>query len=188
MRDPRKNSAYASGMRGQEKPKVAQAHGKTMGQDVTGIKGGEHKQGPTKEIGDPDGVSHLDPVYRSGMRGLEKGNQKPAKGGANYGQEHEGKEGQSGGSSKSGPNTQVGNPDGEQSWAGGQSKGIKNGVGDAALAKKPAGAYKLGIPGNNTEQASQSRGPVTCAACGAVSNTEAPSSSLHKKKGAGQAV
>ena len=192
MRDPRKNSAYASGMRGQEKPKVASAHGGTWGQQKEGTKGGQNKQGPDTMVGDPDGVSHRDPVYRSGMRGLEKGKQKPASStasgtGANYGQTTSGSPQPAGNKQKA--DTFIGNPDGEPGWAGSKAKGVKNGVGDAAIRSKPAGAYKLGIPGNNTEQASQTKTPATCSNCGhPTSNTAHPTPSLTKKKGSGQAV
>lgn len=154
-RDPRKNSSFESGMRGRDKPKVSSAHGGTMGTESDSGAGGESKQGPNKVVGNPDGVSLNDSAYSSGMRGLEKGKQKPASGAANKFAE----EGSTmGGESKQGDNTIVGNPKGEQSWSS-ADRGPKKGVGDEHLRGAAEGAYKMGIPGNNTEEAAGHKAP-----------------------------
>jgi hypothetical protein len=66
-RDPRKNSAFDSGMRGREKPKVADTHGDTRVNDNAG---GESKQAAGKTVGNPGGEDLS--AYTSGMRGPEK--------------------------------------------------------------------------------------------------------------------
>src|SRR3954465_3954847 len=104
-RDPRKNAAYDSGMRGKDKPKVQAAHGGTA--PTQGSADGNSKQQPGGRIGDNTGVDLS--AYTSGMRGPEKPKQKPASGAANFGQE---KEGASGGENKQGPDTRIGHPDG----------------------------------------------------------------------------
>ena len=83
-RDPRKNSAFDSGMRGREKPKISEAHGQTMGSEAGSNMGGEKKQGPNAIVGDPDGVTQNDSAYSSGMRGAEKAKQKASLGRREY--------------------------------------------------------------------------------------------------------
>jgi hypothetical protein len=146
-RDPRKNSAFDSGMRGREKPKVQEAHGSTKVNDNAG---GENKQGAGKTIGTPGGVDLS--AYSSGMRGIEKPKQKSAADGATYGQ---GKEGAGGGENKQAPDTRVGNPDGHNDAA----RGKRHGVDEGGMRNAGSDAKKLGIPGNNTEEASQSAHP-----------------------------
>lgn len=187
-RDARKGAAYASGMRGREKPKVAEAHGSTKVPDnPTEDPVGNQKQEPGKSIGTPGGVSHTDSVYSSGMRGLESGKQKPAQqgrsggsGDAEYGQTDEGK---GGGENHQKPNTQIGNPDGDNT----AKRGAMSGVGDEHLRSAAKGAYKLGIPGNNTEQASQGE-PIGAEEDETHINVRIPKASLKKRQGAGQAV
>src|SRR5947209_6069291 len=109
-RDPRKNSSFDSGMRGREKPKIADSHGGTFAPG--GTTDGNSKQQAGGRIGDTTGVDLS--AYTSGMRGPEKPKQKRADpegsrpGSATYGQE---REGTLGGESKQGPNTMVGHPD-----------------------------------------------------------------------------
>lgn len=156
-RDPRSGSAFTSGMRGREKPKVQGAHGGTYGQEKEGSAGGESKQGPDKQVGNPDGVNLNDSAYSSGMRGMEKSKQKSASGGATWGQDKEGNPGT--GSNRQDPDTRVGNPDGEQSWSS-ADRGPKKGVADSHLQSTAVASHKLGIPGNNTEAASQKVAPI----------------------------
>lgn len=145
-RDPRKNSAFDSGMRGKDKPTIQGAHGGTYGQEKQGSGGGESKQGPSTQVGTPDGVDLS--AYTSGMRGPEKPKQKPASGAANKFAE----EGSTmGGENKQGPDTIVGQPKGHNDAGTGPRKGVN----DSQLRGTPSDAKKLGIPGNNTEAASQ---------------------------------
>lgn len=179
-RDPRKGAAFASGMRGREKPTIADSHGRTMGEEDTGTAGGEKKQVPMGHIGNPDGVDHTDPVYSSGMRGLETGKQKKAGGSAQYGQTTEGS---GGGENKQAPNTAVGNPDGDNTVKRGQTSGVA----DSHMQSTAKDAHKLGIPGNNTEQASQGE-PIGAEEDDTHINIRVPKASISKRKGAGQAV
>lgn len=153
-RDPRSGSAFTSGMRGREKPKVQGAHGGTYGQEKEGSGGGESKQGPDKQVGNPDGVNLNDSAYSSGMRGMEKAKQKSASGDATYGQTTEGSPGTN--SNRQSPDTQVGNPDGHND----AGRGPRKGVADSHLQSTAAASHKLGIPGNNTEAASQRVAPI----------------------------
>lgn len=185
-RDGKKNSAFASGMRGREKPKVSGSHGGTMGQEDSGSGGGENKQGPSTTVGNPDGVPHTDPVYSSGMRGLERGSQKPAAkdggtaGTATFGQA---RGSSSGGENHQQANTMIGNPDGTDT----SQRGARSGITDAHMQTTGPGAKEIGIPGNNTEQAAIGN------AIGAEEddthiNIRVPKKSITKKKGSGQAV
>jgi hypothetical protein len=140
-KDPRKRSAYDSGMRGNEKPKVS-GDGGGGNTKVNDNAGGESKQAAGKTIGTPGGVDLS--AYKSGMRGIEQPKQKSAKGGATYGQ---GNEGSGGGENKQGPNKHVGNPDGHSD----AKQGARKGVTDSHLQSAAKDAKKLGIPGNNTE-------------------------------------
>lgn len=164
-RDPRGNSAFSSGLRGREKPKVADAHGKTWGQEDEGKSeqvdgGGVTKQGPDRFVGNPDGVNLNDSAYSSGMRGMETAKQKSAGGdpggssGANMFAE-KGSPRQP--ENKQLPNSVVGQPSGEQSWSG-SDRGPKKGVGDEHLRGKASDAYELGNDGNavnSSEQAAE---------------------------------
>lgn len=153
-RDPRKNSAFASGLRGREKPAVSGAHGGTFGQESAGTTaGGESKQGPSTTVGNPDGVKLNDSAYSSGMRGMEKGNQKSASGDAT---KHVG--GSSGGESKQGPNTVVGQPKGHDDAGSGPRKGVN----DSHLRQTPSDAHALGAAGsaNSTENAAMNKAPI----------------------------
>ena len=187
-RDPRKGAAYASGMRGREKPKVAEAHGRTMGQeDSHAGADGNSKQGPGKVIGNPDGVSPNDSAYSSGMRGLETGKQKPAAraggtaGTATFGQARGSK---SGGESHQEANTMIGNPDGTDT----ARMEAPSGVSDAHIRGTAEEAYKLGIPGNNTEQAAQGGDPIGAEEDDTHINIRVPKSSITKRKGARQSA
>lgn len=146
-RDPRKGSAFDSGMRGREKPKIADAHGKTAA--PKGDSAGNEKQHAGGRIGDNTGVDLS--AYTSGMRGPEKPKQKPAAGAANYGQ---GSEGSAGGENRQAPDTQVGNPDGHND----AGTGKRAGVDAAGLRSAGSNAKELGV-GSNLEQASQSAEP-----------------------------
>lgn len=149
-RDPRGGSAFTSGMRGREKPKIAGSHGGTMGTEADSKAGGESKQGPNAVVGNPDGVGLS--AYSSGMRGSEKPTQKSASGSATYGQQ---REGSGGGENRQAPDTQVGKPDGHNDAATGERKGVT----DSHLQSTVNDAKKMGIEGNNTEQAATSVGP-----------------------------
>ena len=150
-RDPRSGSAFTSGMRGREKPKIAGTHGGTYGQEKEGSPGGESKQGPDKQVGNPDGVGLS--AYSSGMRSNEKPTQKSASGSATYGQQ---REGSGGGENRQGPDTQVGKPDGHNDAGTGQRKGVT----DGHLQSTANDAKKLGVPGNNTEDAAHQVAPI----------------------------
>lgn len=182
MRDARKGAAFASGMRGREKPKVADAHGSTKNPAPTENPLGNERQEPGKSIGAPGGVDHTDPVYSSGMRGLESGKQKKAGGSAQYGQTSEGK---GGGENKQGPDAFVGNPDGDNTA---KKSGPASGIGDEHLRSAAKGAYKMGIPGNNTEQAATGGEPIGAEEDDTHINIRVPKHSITKRKGAGQAV
>lgn len=75
-KDPRKQSAFESGMRGSQKPKIQSGNGRgeagTQGPD--GGAGSENRQQAGSTVGDSKGVG-LD-VYSSGIRGSEKPKQK----------------------------------------------------------------------------------------------------------------
>lgn len=149
-RDMRKNTAFSSGMRGQEKPKISE--GNVRGDAATsqpgGSKGGESMQGPHTKVGDPGGVDLS--AYSSGMRGAEKPKQKSAEAATMS-------TGNSGGSGSEmqGVNTSVGNPKGEDT-----SRRMGPSMGNDAAQQRVAGAEKLGIPGNNTEAATSQDAPM----------------------------
>jgi len=153
-RDPRGNSAFDSGMRGREKPKVKDAHGGTYGQEKEGHSQGTDgttKQGPDAYVGNPDGVNLNDSAYSSGMRGMEKPKQKAASGEANK-QPEEGST--MGGESKQGPNTIVGHPTGHND----AEKGARRGTNDGTARSAASDAYGLGNDGNavnSSEQAAE---------------------------------
>lgn len=73
MRDPRKNSAFDSGMRGREKPSSGGNAGERAyeggGSPKVGNGPGEQVQGPGRQVGDAQGDGA---VFSSGMRGAEK--------------------------------------------------------------------------------------------------------------------
>lgn len=133
-RDPRKNSAFDSGLRGREKPKASSG-------------GGESKQGPNSTVGTPDGAS-VD-AFSSGMRG----SQKPASGAAT---QHV--EGTPGGENKQGVNTVVGQPSGHDDAGQGKRAGIDSGHFQAAAKS----AHDLGAAGSNnsTEHAASQSHPM----------------------------
>ena len=141
MRDPRKNSAFESGMRGREKPKVQESHGGTKVNDNAG---GESRQEAGKTIGEPGGVDHTDSAYSSGMRGMERPKQKSAAAGAN--KEVRGSEVAG---NRQEPDTHVGDPAGHND----AERGARKGVHDSHLHATAKEAYELGIPGNSTEEA-----------------------------------
>jgi len=181
-RDPRKNSAFASGMRGKDKPKVEGNTGGDRGaRGPDGSSGSESKQTGGKTVGDSAGVDLS--AYTSGMRGIEKPKQKDAATEATYGQTREGKS-QGAGSTKQGPDRFVGNPDGEQSWSS-DDTGPKKGIKDAVLQKKVTSTRGLGIPGNNTEAAAAGHQPSGEGILGEEDDTHIniriPKASLKKK-------
>ncbi|HLW79300.1 MAG TPA: hypothetical protein VKU44_06840 [Terriglobia bacterium] len=69
MRDLKKLSAYDSGMRGSEKPRVTESSKES---------GGESKQGAGTKVGSPDGDGLA--AFSSGMRGGEQPRKKGADG------------------------------------------------------------------------------------------------------------
>lgn len=153
-KDPRKSSAFDSGMRGREKPKIQSGNGRgesgTQGPQAAA--GGENVQGAGKQIGDSKGVG-LD-AYTSGMRGIEKPKQKSVDEammttGDNVAA------GNLSGSKKQGPNSVVGKPEGENP----EGQGKRSGVQDSSLQSSTSSAYKIGIPGNNTEAAAAGMEP-----------------------------
>lgn len=181
-RDPRKNSAFDSGMRGREKPKVQEAHGTTKVNDNAG---GESKQGAGKTIGTPGGVDLS--AYSSGMRGPEAPKQKRAQqgrggtGDAEYGQTDKSA---GGGESHQKANTTIGNPDGDNT----AGRGKRAGADEGAMRNAGSDAKELGIPGNNTEEASQSAHPIGEAGIlgdedDTHINLRIPKASLKKKQG-----
>lgn len=133
-RDPRKNSAFDSGLRGREKPKASSG-------------GGESKQGPNSTVGTPDGAS-VD-AFSSGMRG----SQKPASGAAT---QHV--EGTAGGENKQGVNTIVGQPKGHDD----AEMGPKKGVTDSHFQSTAKAAHDFGVAGSNnsTEEAAGQSHPM----------------------------
>ncbi len=136
-RDPRKNSAFDSGMRGRETPKIQGAHGGTK---VNDNPGGEDKQAPGKTVGEPGGAA---PAYSSGMSGGEK--QKPASGAANdFGSASPG------GENKNGSNTKVGQPSGHDDAT---QPGKASGVDDGHIRQSPVAAHKPNT--SNLESAGQ---------------------------------
>lgn len=155
-RDPRKDSAFSSGLRGREKPKVQGAHGGTFGQENAGTSaaGGEHKQGASTTVGNPDGVNLNDSAYSSGMRGMEKSSQKSGAS-ATFGQQ---REGSGGGENKQGPDTQVGKPDGHNDAERGPTKGVM----DSHIKSAAEDAHKMGAAGSNnsTEHAASQSHPT----------------------------
>ena len=191
-RDSKQNSAFASGMRGREKPKIASSHGGTMNPPPTHDPLGNEKQEPGKSIGMPGGIDHTDSVYSSGMRGLEAGKQKKAQqgrgvaGDAGYGQSEKSA---GGGENHQKANTTIGNPDGERGSANDAPlKGQQGGVDDAHIRTTGTKAYKLGIPGNNTELASSAADPIGAEEDDTHINIRVPKKSITKRQGRGQAV
>lgn len=168
-RDPRKNSAFDSGMRGREKPKVQAAHGGTMGSEEASNKGGENKQAANTVVGDPDGVELNNSAYSSGMRGMEKPKQQAAESGGGSG----------GGESKQTPGGVVGNPDGHDDAASGKRAGVNS----AHMQSTAAGAHKAA---SNTEDAitsGQGESGILGEEDDTHINIRIPKASLKKKAG-----
>jgi hypothetical protein len=177
-RDPRKNSAFESGLRGREKPKVADSHGSTAVNDNAG---GESRQAAGKTIGDPGGVDHMDPAYSSGMRGMEKAKQKPASGAGN---EQPSGGVQAGNHQK--PHSTVGDPAGHNDAGRGERKGF----GDGAARGSGEDAYAMGNDGNaanSSERAAEGKEPQGDGILGEEDDTHIniriPKASLKKKAG-----
>jgi hypothetical protein len=130
-KDPRKMSAFESGMRGSSKPKIRSGNGRgeagTDGPD--GGSGSENRQQAGSTVGDAKGVG-LD-AYTSGMRGNEKPKQKSAAAATTA----TGNEGGSG-SSKQGANTSVGNPKGDNT-----AKSLGKSVDDKSLHAHTTDTY-----------------------------------------------
>lgn len=139
VRDGRKNSAYASGMRGREKAAIAEGNvqGESGSSQPAGASGGESTQGPHTKVGDPQGVG-LD-AYQSGMRGSEKAKQKPAS------------------SATQAPNNEggAGNPNGDANAAR-----VAPSMEAAALQQHTTDAHAMGTPGSNTETAVSQDAPT----------------------------
>lgn len=184
-RDPRKLSAFESGMRGSEKPKVTPEHGHN--QVNQGEKGGEHVQKPKGEIGDPGGVDL--PAYTSGMRGMEKPKQKTAEGATDS--TGNSKSDFGGGERRQGANSVVGTPKGvglsgtEAKYENslGEPRGEGRTVSEGEAQKKASEAYKLGIPGNNTEAATSEVEPIGAEEDDTHINVRIPKASLKRKSG-----
>lgn len=141
-RDPRKSSAFDSGMRGKDKPKTAQPDGAA---------GSEDKQAPGKTVGTPGGVDLS--AYTSGMRGIEKPKQKDAGGAANQ----QPKAGEVGGNRQQ-PHSTVGKPGGHDDAA----QGMRKGVTDGSARSKAQDAYAMGSnenAANSSEEAAQGNEP-----------------------------
>lgn len=180
-RDPRKSSAFDSGMRGREKPKVQSGNGRgesgTQGPKAGG--GGENVQKPGTQIGDSKGVG-LD-AYTSGMRGPEKPKQKSADA-ATMTTGDNVAAGNLSGSKQQGPNSVVGKPEGEGSAETTSITGKRTGVGDSQLQNSTSSAYKVGIPGNNTEAAAAGMEP-SAEEDDTHINVRIPKASLKRKAG-----
>lgn len=178
-RDPRKNSAYDSGMRGREKPKIADSHGRNAVNDNAG---GEDKQAAGKTVGDPGGIDHTNSAYSSGMRGMERPKQKSAEGGAN-----EGVRGSAAPGNKQAKDTHVGEPDGHND----AGEGARHGVGESHMRNAGEDAYELGNNGNAanaTEQAAEGAHPYDEAGILGEEddthiNVRVPKASIRKKIG-----
>lgn len=175
-RDPRKNSAFDSGMRGREKPKVADSHGKNAVNDNAG---GESVQGAGKTIGEPGGIDQTDSAYSSGMRGMEKPKQKAASGPGNL----QPKGGEVAGNRQE-ANSTVGDPAGHNDAGRGERKGI----GDSILRSTASDAYRMGNDGdavNSSEEAALGHEPQGEGILGEEDDTHIniriPKASLKKK-------
>jgi hypothetical protein len=173
-RDPRKSSAFESGMRGREKPKADKAN--TAQPD--GAAGSEEKQAPGKTVGEPGGVDLS--AYTSGMRGIEKPKQKDAAGSATQ----QPKAGQASGNSQK-PHSTVGKPGGHDDAASGNRSGVSNG----AARSKATDAYALGTnenAANSTEEAAQGHEPEGDGILGEEDDTHInvriPKSSIRRKQ------
>lgn len=175
-RDPRKNSAFDSGMRGREKPKVAESHGRTAVNDNPGA---ESVQAAGKTVGDPGGVDHMDSAYSSGMRGMEKPKQKSAEGDAN--KEVKGPE--VAGNRQEG-DTHVGEPMGHND----AERGVRHGVSEGTMRGTGEDAYHMGNDGNavnSSEAAAEGHQPSGEGILGEEDDTHIniriPKASLKKK-------
>jgi hypothetical protein len=183
-RDPRKNSAFDSGMRGREKPKVQSGNtgGDRGARGPDGSSGGESVQEAGKTIGDPNGIDHMDSAYSSGMRGMEKPKQKGAESGAN--KEVQGPE--VAGNRQEG-DSHIGEPRGEESWSP-NDRGPKKGVNDGQVRGTAEDAYKMGNDGNavnSSEEAALGHEPQGEGILGEEDDTHIniriPKASLKKK-------
>ena len=183
-RDPRKNSAFESGLRGREKPKVESGNtgGDRGARGPDGGSGSESKMMAGRTVGDPNGIDHTDPAYSSGMRGLERPKQKPASGGAN-----EEPRGAVVSGNRQEANTHVGEPAGEQSWSP-DDRGPKKGVNDGHLRQRAEDAYRMGNDDNavnSSEEAAQGEEPQGEGILGEEDDTHIniriPKASLKKK-------
>jgi hypothetical protein len=180
-RDPRKNSAFDSGMRGREKPKVDSGNtgGDRGGRGPDGGAGSESKQMAGKTVGDANGIDHTDPVYSSGMRGLERPKQKSAAGGAN--KEVKGPE--VAGNRQEG-DSHVGEPMGHND----AQRGVRHGVSESSMRDSGENAYAMGNDGNavnSSEAAAEGHEPSGEGILGEEDDTHIniriPKASLKKK-------
>jgi hypothetical protein len=173
-RDPRKSSAFDSGMRGKEKPKADASA--TAQPD--GASGSESRQAAGKTVGDAGGVDLS--AYTSGMRGREKAKQKDAAGAATQ----QPKAGEAGGN-KQQPHSTVGKPGGH-SEAG---KGDRSGVSAGSARSAAADAYGMGRndnAANSSEEAAAGHEPSGEGILGEEDDTHIniriPKSSLKRKQ------
>jgi hypothetical protein len=144
-RDPRKGSAFESGMRGREKPKIeGNTGGDRGGKGPDGASGSESKQAAGKTVGDPNGVDLS--AYVSGMRGNEKPKQKDASGSAN-----QFPSGGSAAGNRQDPHSTVGKPAGHDD----AGQGARAGVSQGQMRNAGDDAKKMGIPGNSTENSAE---------------------------------
>jgi len=149
-RDPRKASAFDSGMRGSQKPS-----------------GGESKQGPGTKVGNPHGEA-----YSSGMRGNERPKEQPVEDAAAT---QATGDAIGAGSSKQGPNTSVGVPKGQDT-----SKTVAAAMSGKQAQSATSDAYK---PGNANLETAASGGEPQFEEDDTHVNIRVPKTSF-KRKGA----
>lgn len=149
-RDPRGNSAFESGMRGREKPKIQGSHGRNA---VNDSPGGESRQAAGKTVGEPGGIDQTDAAYSSGMRGMEKAKQKSAEGGANQQMQ-----GSQAAGNRQEADTHVGEPMGHND----AERGVRHGVSGSTMRGSGEQAYGMGNNGNavnSSESAAEGHEP-----------------------------
>jgi len=173
-RDPRKSSAFDSGMRGREKPKADASNSA----QPDGAAGSESKQAPGKTVGDAGGVDLS--AYTSGMRGIEKPKQKDAAGSATQ----QPKAGEVAGNRQT-PHSTVGKPGGHDD----AGQGNRSGVTAASARAKATDAYSMGNDGNaanSSEEAASGNEPNGEGILGEEDDTHIniriPKASLKKKQ------
>lgn len=182
-RDPRKNGAFESGMRGREKPKVQSGNtgGDRGGRGPDGASGSEHHQQPGHVVGDPNGIDHMDSAYSSGMRGMERPKQKLASSGANMEPD-----GATAPGNKQAKDTHVGEPMGHND----AERGVRHGVSESHVRGTGEDAYEMGNDGNavnSSEAAAEGHEPSGDGILGEEDDTHinirVPKASIRKKAG-----